>query len=954
MSPKQATPPLPSSGMKGIGKAPTTKLPPPPHVKPSGAAGATGKVVVMLSSVAKAPPISQRLQPLPSPTPVPAPEPPPAPVVAPPKVIPPDSTQTLRQPPPLPPPLPSKQAVPPQVSGPKAATPMPKVVPPQSRLSATTFVKLPPKTAEPSLVTLTSPPIKPERKEPEKVAPPLLPAKGSEPVKVVRKTGPIPLKAAPPLGPAAVPTKSELKKTNPIILNQAPPLSTSKADMRKTGKIILNPPSVEPLEPEDSIFAPVPNPSPAKPAGWKSLQPGELPPPAGGLKDVDIFARTARFQPAPPPVPTIVEAKDKPAAAPPVVAKAGPALNPAPIARPPAKPAEPLVQPLHVAPPLVEKAREETIDKLPPPHRPEPAKTPAPEPAAPPIQKAPAMVEPEKPPAKPMLPPPLPSGKAPAKGPENKLKKSAPIVLGASTASIVTPGIAEARPALKPAVLPKRSQRPPEAPAPETPPPVPEKQDGPAKTAPAAKAPEVAKPTSTEPPAVAKGDPAKSQPVKVSLASTGPMKAPQPRTELPAPGVYKRLEPTVVPAAGAVAAVAAAASSKKPTLPPTRSERAKRRRLREAILFWVVMVPAAAAILFVGILHFGRDTRVEGQVIPPDGMTLSDEVWIVTNFSSDAAGIADDLAKERAPIQQEIQERRDHVQRAQADIAAREERIRLIQENIQSAKDEINAIVKKSRDAAQAIWDGEGAEIGQDYDAHKESLRKTIAERAASLKLQYTPDPNFPAPEVWANAYRLALYETPPGVDGVKEHQWLGDQMKQWRDYEKSLDDRKEQLREKAAALKLEPAQKLADLNSKIDDLTQRIQGTQAEEEPLKAELAQAQSDLTAAEGAEVGLDDKYFQQLYSLPSENITYHISLKSNGRFTWLPDTAFAEGEVEHKYWIFARAIRADGRQYWALHRFPVDKNEMTQMTITPGGFQSTKAILRPNLPPEEIEQ
>jgi len=178
--------------------------------------------------------------------------------------------------------------------------------------------------------------------------------------------------------------------------------------------------------------------------------------------------------------------------------------------------------------------------------------------------------------------------------------------------------------------------------------------------------------------------------------------------------------------------------------------------------------------------------------------------------------------------------------------------------------------------------------------------------------------------------------------------------MKQWRDFEKSLDDRKEQLREKAAQLKLEPAPKLADLNAKIEDLNQRIAGTQAEEEPLKTELTQAQGDLTAAQSAEATLDDKYYGQLYSLPSENISYHISVKPNGRFTWVPDNPFGEGEARHLYWIFSRATRADGRQYWALQQFPMEKNKTTEMTIEPGGFISTKAILRPNLTPEEWEQ
>jgi len=178
--------------------------------------------------------------------------------------------------------------------------------------------------------------------------------------------------------------------------------------------------------------------------------------------------------------------------------------------------------------------------------------------------------------------------------------------------------------------------------------------------------------------------------------------------------------------------------------------------------------------------------------------------------------------------------------------------------------------------------------------------------------------------------------------------------MKQWRDFVKTLDDRKEQLREKAAQLKLAPAPKIADLNTKIDELQQRIDGTTAEEAPLKGELQQARMDLAQAQTVDSSLDDKYYKQLNALPGGSVTKHIPLAANGRFSWVEDDPFAEGEKERHYWIFARATRTDGRQYWALHHFSISKNQTVQLIVEPGGFISTKAILRPNLSPDEQEQ
>jgi hypothetical protein len=348
---------------------------------------------------------------------------------------------------------------------------------------------------------------------------------------------------------------------------------------------------------------------------------------------------------------------------------------------------------------------------------------------------------------------------------------------------------------------------------------------------------------------------------------------------------------------------------------------------------------------------------VEGQVIPRPGMLLNSEVWIVNNFQESANGVVDDLVKERTPKLQEIQEQKEHVRRAQADVATREERIRLIQEEMQTDKDEVISVVKQARDATQQLWDGQGAQIDEDYEAKLNQLQNAIEARAKANHLKYEPDNSFHSPEVWANAYRLALYDVPAGVDSAKEHQWLSDQMKAWRDFVKTTDTRKEQLREKAALIKTSPGPKITDLNTKIEELQQRIDSTTADEEPIKVELRQAQTDLAKSEADEASLDDKYYPSLNSLPVESIINNgrIHLAPNGRFTWpIEDSFFAEGVTEHRCWIFACATRSDGRQYWALEQFTIKKNHTSELIFEPSSFISTKAILRPDLSPEEQEQ
>jgi len=376
----------------------------------------------------------------------------------------------------------------------------------------------------------------------------------------------------------------------------------------------------------------------------------------------------------------------------------------------------------------------------------------------------------------------------------------------------------------------------------------------------------------------------------------------------------------------------------------------------ETIAFYVIFA-ITVALLYTGGLYFSRETRVEGQVIPPPGMTLGNEAWIVGDFRQQSFGIADDLARDRESDLRDIQVAQDHVQRAQADVASREERIRLLQEQMDAAKNEIVSTVKQARDAAQQIWDGPGKQLEDEYQDRLNQLQQLIADRAKSLKLKYQPDDSYRSPEVWANAYRLALYDVGPNVDSGKEHQWLEDQMKQWRDFTKSVDDRQKQLREQAAQIQLSPTSKVSDLNTQMDELKNRIDETEAEETPIKTELQQAQDDLAKAQAAEAALDAVRYKQLYSLPDTNIIRRLPLNDYGRFSWRhveKDNPFAEGENTHYHWIFARAARSDGRQYWALYHFSIRRNDTVDMVIEPAGFISTKAILRPDLSPAEQQQ
>jgi flagellar protein FliO/FliZ len=946
------TPPPPGGGTPDADAGHVTRVP--------SAKDSTGKVVVMLSSVAKTPPPVKM-----------------GPSIAPPKQVPSFSSQ------PRPPILPAKEATTPA----QKRLSMPNTGRPQ--LNRTMQVKLPPKTGMlPKLISLGTMPITPTG------------AKPGGPLPTISPQPALQSKATPPPLPVKRPEPPVEAKETP---RRLPPLKLKAVPLSE-------------VSPGDSIFPEAGQEN--KPPGWKHLEPGELLTPKEGPQSSEVVARSQRVLekeeakaplPAsvpPTPVPVVLPppvAKKEPVRPPPLPISKGPVLTPRPIETPKTAPL------LNVAPPLNEHAGVAHAEKLrlPPPHH-EPRKLDAPKVADEPVKSTlpplPGLPAPEKaavapvpippvpppvpaafkteekvlpttppsiatpvvgspvksalppPPQKLVTPPAMPPGvpvvppvirSVPADVPPLKTEVPAtPPAFKSPVSSEKSPVIATTKPAGETAIPPALSDDlfllpPPARPIEPTPKfastslPARTLKEMPAKAAASGKIPSLGQ--VTEPPVPVKA----SVPEKIS--STGQV------TEPPIPA----LNPVPLISGGKAPDGAVAVE----TPVSTRAARSRKRRLVGTIIFYVILLGIVGPLLFFLGIRFSSETRIEGQVIPPTGTLLTNEVWIVSDFRALASGLAEDLAADRAPKLQDIQERQDHVQRVQADIAAREDRVRLLQEQIQGGKDEITSVIKQAHDASQQIWDGPGAALEAEYQSRLTQLQDAIAARAKSLNLNYQPDNTYQSPEVWANAYRLALYQTPAGVDGTKEHQWIEDQLKSWRDFTKSFDDRKEKLRLQAAQIQLSPTTQVTDVNAKIEDLQHRVDSTLAEEDPLKTELQQAQTDLVQAQTAEASLDPKYYQQLYALPESLIFKRLPVQQNGRFTWSHldrDAPFAEGEKTHSFWIFARAIRPDGRQYWALCHLSMEQNSIQPLFIQPASFESTKAILRPDLSPDEQQQ
>ncbi len=784
--------------------------------------------------------------------------------------------------------------------------------------------------------------------------------------------------AAPAAAPA--PTEPAAPVTVPPLLADIPHVAVEKHRLPRP----LHEPKKHPEPQKQESFAPLPKAPPSSAGGpsvSSAIKVGVPLSEAGAVARTETVTPPVRAKVLPPPLPFVAPRQEAPVLSPPAARVED--MSPGPVTV--GKPAFPETLVEKNSPPLVKTPPAAAIpmaDPLPAVVAPPPrasnqplaptrslpgaeAFRPRPIPEAPSREKVIVVPRSDAPAPKPppvvgprLKPPALPR----ANKPPPEAEKIAPLSEPVETVAVAEPAVPVAAPSASVAEM--KSSEPPAADL------VAESKSEPPATVPleavvpivAAGAVAIAEARSSEAVAETKKMPVVEKKTEVAPAAKlppagMPLVRPVPSTAVPAPAKGKTADPGRGKKNLAVPATIPAAGTGTPTpekTPATRSARTKKRRLIGAILFYLFFLGGVLPALYLLGIHFGSETRVEGQVIPPSGTTVNDEIWIVTDFRPLALSVADDLANDRTPKLQEIQERQDHVQRAQADIAAREERIRLLQEQIQATKDSIASVVQQARDAAQKMWDGPGAQLGAEYNARLTQLQEAIAARAKSLNLKYAPDDSYRSPDVWANAYRLALYQTPPGVDGVKEHLWIEDQLKQWRDYTKTVDARQAQIRQQAAQIQLSPTAQVTTLNGQIDDLQHRVDSTLSEEEPIKIELQQAQADLVEAQTAEAGLDPKYYLQLHSIPESSIITRLPVSAHGRFSWPHmehDNVFAEGEKSHSYWLFSCAVRPDGRRYWSLTHFSIEENTIVPILIPPESFVSTKAILRPDLPPDE---
>jgi peptidoglycan hydrolase CwlO-like protein len=374
--------------------------------------------------------------------------------------------------------------------------------------------------------------------------------------------------------------------------------------------------------------------------------------------------------------------------------------------------------------------------------------------------------------------------------------------------------------------------------------------------------------------------------------------------------------------------------------------RAARRRKR-ALWLRVVLYPVIlAAIVGLGYYLYDqfRETRVIGQIEAP-GYTIDKSVRIVSDFRDEARALSEELNSRRDPIIADLKTKRDALLKIKSDISGRTERQTLLQQELETMGKESETIVAETQKKSQSVWDSEGAALDADFDRLQDDFAKRIIERAARLKLPYQHNEEYKSPEVWVNAFRLALYDAPKTLNAVAEREWAEKELSTWRKASLAIDAKRVALKTKADEIKAGIAPKLEQLHARQENIRTKMADAESEITPLRGEQAETENAIDELKKQFASLEPPYREQLVTLPQHYTKREISVtEKDGKpqFFWPKidqDPEFPPGT----YWLLVQATRGD-EHYWGFVPLTIQPWTLNEVTITDGTFQPVSKFIQ----------
>jgi hypothetical protein len=353
-----------------------------------------------------------------------------------------------------------------------------------------------------------------------------------------------------------------------------------------------------------------------------------------------------------------------------------------------------------------------------------------------------------------------------------------------------------------------------------------------------------------------------------------------------------------------------------------------------------VLVYAALIGMGFGAYYQFRETQVHGILTAP-GYELPKEIYLVRDFTDDLRTLRGEFGLAREPYFEELKIKENALRQVSSDFAGLEERQRLIRQEIDTAKAEIGEVARQTTLKADQLWTEQAPLLDQDYEKTLNEFEQRLLGKVKALGLDYKNISPVRSPEVWVNAFRLALYDPPKTVKTGEERIWAEAQLKEWRDFEASHQLRRQTIKTEADAIKKLAGPRLEEVNLRVRRLQERLKEADLELAPIRVELEQVNGQLESSRVLLEQQTKKYFDQLYQIPTRNVIDKFAMEQGRRWQWrrleqLPQ--YPPGS--YLLWL---TLKKDGEDYWALVPFHTEAYKRTTIQVSDRAFVKARTIL-----------
>ncbi|MEM9398880.1 MAG: hypothetical protein AAF984_01610 [Verrucomicrobiota bacterium] len=349
-----------------------------------------------------------------------------------------------------------------------------------------------------------------------------------------------------------------------------------------------------------------------------------------------------------------------------------------------------------------------------------------------------------------------------------------------------------------------------------------------------------------------------------------------------------------------------------------------------------ILVP----LIFLGVIGtiiFMIQPQTSVQVKVESGeYQLLPEAHLIYDFTGKVNLIRRDYLRLRAPLEQEIATLSDSLDAAQGDLAAVNQRKKLLLDAMQKDREEIPKILQRNSDELARLWKEEGSQLDEEYEKKLNAVFQTIQTRAASLNLDYSDDLPVKDPELAVNSYRLALYGKVDAAKVDEERSWAESLLEEWRAYIKEWDLRQEEIQKTALEYKQLPGPKIKAAERRIESMKIQVEEMDPELNAYTAEVEKYSDQLNKANARLEKSIDPFAQELLVVYEQYIRKTIpAISGNVFYIQVSDSEDTQKLEPGLYKMFFQADKG-GERYWSFQDIEIVKGKVKAYKVDPSKF------------------